>query len=189
MHAVPIEVVQEDFKYHLVRLETYIEEWNSDKDNTEKKIRPNRQGLFLSIKSAHDDIARYKAYHLSDPRNGTANSVKMAAYLCKWICRFKVIEPETTPDGNSEDVTGILLNGRFALFLARTLIGAELREPFYFVNTYGDEFEYDLLYREIGEDGLLHIFQMIFSAVKLRRAGVLEFLEPEEVASIFDKPA
>lgn len=189
MHAESIEVVQEDFKYHLVRLETYIEEWNSDPENSEKKIRPNRQGLFLSIKSAHDDIVRYKAYHLADPRNGTANSVKMAAYLCKWICRFKVIEPETTQDGSSEDVTGILLNGRFALYLARTLIGAELREPFHFVNTYGDEFEYDLLYREIGEDGLLHIFQMIFSAVKLRRAGVLDFLEPEVVASIFNETA
>lgn len=189
MHAAPIEIVQEDFKHYLVRLEVFIEEWNSDPENTEKKIRPNRQGLFLSIKSAHDDIFRYKSYHLSDPRNGTANSVKMAAYLCKWICRFKVIELENAQVGSGEDVTGILLNGRFALYLARTMIGAELREPFNFVDTYGDEFEYDLLYREIGEDGLLHIFQMIFSAVKARRAGVLEFFLPEDVASIFDNTA
>lgn len=186
MHAAPIEEVREDFVSHLVRLETYVDEWNKDPENKDHQVRPNPQALFLSIKSAHDDIVRYKAYHLADPRNGLSNAVKLAAYLCKWITRFKVIElEEFETEGDYEDVTAILLNGAFSLHLCRSLIGSELREPFYFTDTYSDEFQYDLLYREIGEDGLLHIFQMIFTAVGLRRAGVLEFLEPEVTLSIF----
>lgn len=187
MQEVPFEKVTDDFSRHFVRLETYIEAWNADPENKVHQIRANAQSLFLSVKSAHDDIARYKAYHLSDPRNGTSNSVKMSAYLCKWISRFRVIElQEPASDAQNEDVTAILLNGAFALYLCRSLIGAELRTPFYFADKYGDEFQYDLLYREIGEDGLLHIFQMIFTAVGLRRAGVLEFIDPEVASSIFD---
>lgn len=187
MHAAPIEEVMEDFSRHLIRLETYISAWNDDPENGDHKIRPNVQALFLSVKSAHDDIARYKAYHLSDPRNGISNSVKMSAYLCKWMTRFKVVELAVPNDQQKhEDVTAILLNGEFALYICRTLIGAELKTPFYFTNQYGDEFQYDLLYREIGEDGLLHIFQMIFTAVKIRRAGVLEFIDEEVAASVFD---
>jgi hypothetical protein len=190
MHAAPIEEVIEDFSRHLIRLETYVEAWNNDPDNRGHQIRPNAQALFLSVKSSHDDIARYKAYHLSDPRNGISNSVKMSAYLCKWMARFKVVEL-ATPDSQDEheDVTAILLNGAFALYLCRTLIGAELKTPFYFTDQYGDEFQYDLLYREIGEDGLLHIFQMIFTAVGIRRAGVLEFLDKEVATSVFDDQA
>ena len=70
-----------------------------------------------------------------------------------------------------------------------SLIGAELRTPFYYDSKYGDEFQYDLLYREIGEDGLLHIFQMIFAAVRLRRAGVLKFVDQEVALSVFDDKA
>lgn len=187
MHAAPIEEVKADFSRHLVRLETYIEAWNQDPDNSKHQVRANPQALFLATKSAHDDIVRYKAYHLADPRNGISNSVKMSAYLCKWVSRFKVVElADTNTEGDHEDVTAILLNGAFALFLCRCLIGAELRTPFYYASMYSDEFQYDLLYREIGEDGLLHIFQMIFTAVGLRRAGVLEFVEPEVALSVFD---
>ena len=202
MHAARIEDVRADFSRHLVRLKMYIRLWNEDPDNVRHQVRANPQALFLAIKSTHDDIVRYKAYHLADPRNGLSNSVKMSAYLCKWISRFKVIElvelegksergdaesgEDNHEDEDHEDVTAILLNGAFALNLCRSLIGAELKTPFYFDPTYSDEFQYDLLYREIGEDGLLHIFQMIFTAVGLRRAGVLEFDEREEATSIFD---
>lgn len=190
MHAAPIEEVREDFSHHLNRLETYLEAWNDDPDNKEHQLRSNPQALFLSVKSAHDDIVRYKAYHLSDPRNGLSNSVKMSAYLCKWISRFKIIElVKPKSDDEFEDVTAILVNGAFALYLCRYLIGAERQTPFYFTSEYGDEFQYDLLYREIGEDGLLHIFQMIFTAVGIRRAGVLDFVDKEVALSIFDDEA
>ena len=190
MHDASIEEVTQDFSDHLVRLQEYIAAWNADPDNADHQVRPNAQALFLAVKSAHDDIVRYKIYHLNDPRTGVSNAVKISAYLCKWICRFKVIElVEPDPKRDHEDVTAILLNGSFALFLARSLIGTELRTPFFFRKRYFDEFQYDLMYRELGEDGLLHIFQMVFSAVKVRRAGVLKFLKKERVSSIFDGQA
>jgi len=102
----------------------------------------------------------------------------LSAYTCKWLARTKALEYEAPLSGDSknfDDISGLLVNVEFALHMARTYIGAELGQIFYFKGHYEDEFVYDLFYREINADGLLHIFQNIFSAVKIRRAGILEF--------------
>ena len=188
MHAAPIEQVMEDFTRHLTRLETYVAAWNDDPEKLGASNSRERTGLCSCRLSQHMmtlNVTRLTTFQTLAMEY--QNSVKMSAYLCKWITRFKVIELATPgTQSEHEDVTAILLNGAFALYLCRTLIGAELRTPFYFTDQYGDEFQYDLLYREIGEDGLLHIFQMIFTAVGIRRAGVLEFVDQEVAASVFD---
>ena len=121
--------------------------WNADPDNADHQDRPNAQALFLAVKSAHDNIVRYKIYHLSDPRTYVSNAEKISAYLCMWIFRFKVTElVEPDPKGDHEDVITIFLNGSFALFLARSLIGIELRTSVFFRKRHFDEFQYDLMY-------------------------------------------
>ena len=144
--------------------------------------------LVMAINSAYQDIDRYKEYHLSDI--GLANSVKRSAYLCKWLCKLKPIyehSDRSRPEaGDNDDCTVVLANGVFALTTAQSFIASDLERVFYYTPKYLDEFQYDLLYRDLGQDALLHIFQNIYSAVKLGRAGVLEFVEPELTESVFD---
>jgi hypothetical protein len=45
--------------------------------------------LYLIVISTYDDIARYKFYHLSNPYEERSDAIKRAAYLTKWITRFK----------------------------------------------------------------------------------------------------
>lgn len=141
----------------------------------------DRRVLFLVVKSAFDDIGRYKAYHLDDPVNGLSNSVKTSAYYTKWICKLKPIQqnPHSSNEGQDiNDITVLLANGACSLYLAQIYIGGELNNPFFYKSKYFDEFIYDLLFRQLGDDGLLHIFQNIHSAVKVSRAGILEFSSP-----------
>ena len=187
-----IDLVVERFQQHLIWAEQYVRRYNAAEPKS-LPLRVNPRSLFLAIKSTYDDIYRYKAYHHQDPRSNLSNSVKRAAYLCKWFCRTKPIElasqPSTPTEADYDDITASLINGAFALYLARVHIGQELENPFFYSAQYLNEFQYDLLYRNLGDDGLLHIFQNIFTAVKVERAGVLEFVRPRPVASVFDRGA
>lgn len=163
------------YAYALIYVKSFIAEDESP------LLRVNPQSMYIATKSAYDDIFRYKVYHQADPRNGLSNSVKRAAYICKWLNKFRPIEYVRCPENENyeyDDIAALLVNGAFALLLCRTFIGEELQRPFFYTNEYNYEFQYDLLYRNLGDDGLLHIFQMIFSAVKVHRAGVLEFISP-----------
>jgi len=169
----PPEVIIQRFRQHMNWAEEFIAHY------PEISLRVNPKALFLAVKSAYDDIYRYKAYHLNDPQRQLSDSVKRAAYLCKWMNKFRPIEYSgefDVDDGAAlDDISAELLNGVFTLQTCRTHIADELSKDFSFEDIYFDEFQYDLLYRDIGSDGLLHIFQMIFSAVKVKRAGVLVF--------------
>lgn len=143
-------------------------------------VSVNESAVFVATKSIVDDIYRYRMYHLPDPRTRLADAVKLSAYTVKWLCRVRILEnlpPSSDGASHFDDISGLLVNVEFSLFMARTYIGAELKQVFFFKPHYEDEFVYDLFYREITADGLLHIFQNIFSAVKIRRAGILEFPE------------
>lgn len=145
------------------------------------------RSLFLAVKSCYDDIDRYKEYHIKD-KAGLSNSVKRAAYMCKWINRFKPIQqklPEIDLEVQLDDISTMFINEAFALYLGQLYIATELDRDFYYSPKYLDEFYYDLLYRELGTDGLLHIFQNIYSAVKVGRAGVLDFpYDVDQVESV-----
>lgn len=138
-------------------------------DDVKKNIFLNRDLMLLSCKSANDDIKRYQSYHLQD--TSISNSVKSSAYLCKWVSRFRPIQI----CGSIKSKELLLINSALALYFAQLLISAELRVSFFYTPKYFNEFQYDLLYRELGTDGLLHVFQNIYSAVTIRRAGILEF--------------
>ena len=186
MPEIDSEIIGDRFEDHLIYAEEYISRLSAGEDGL-PEMRVNKGALFIAVKSTYDDISRYKSYHSDDPRNNLANAVKRSAYLCKWLCRTKPLENKVPLEGeNLDDITSLLINGAYALYLSRVHIGAELKNPFFFTPDYLDEFQYDLLYRNLGDDGLLHIFQNIYTAVKVNRAGVLEFVNPSQVESIFD---
>ena len=177
--APPYELIKERVEQHLIWAEQYVARFNNG-DGKNIPLIVNPRALFLAIKSAYDDIYRYKAYHLSDPRNKLSNSVKRAAYICKWINKLKPIQPAMQPESptaeNYDDITSELVNGAFSLTLARTYIIPESGKIFFYSRHYMQEFQYDLLYRHLGDDGLLHIFQNIFYATGVGRAGVLDII-------------
>ncbi len=177
--APTYEVIKARVEQHLIWAEQYVARFNDGNGKT-IPLRVNPRALFLAIKSAYDDIYRYKAYHLNDPRNKLSNAVKRAAYVCKWVNKLKPIQPAVQPDcptaENYDDITSELVNGAFSLALARTYIIPESGKIFYYSKHYMQEFQYDLLYRNLGDDGLLHIFQNIFYATGLGRAGVLDII-------------
>ena len=182
--AAPNELISERFQQHYNWAEEFILQYGSPPE-----LRVNPQAMYIAIKSAYDDIYRYKAYHLSDPKANLSDAVQRAAYLCKWLIKFRPIEYSGSFDFDNisefDEVSAELLNGSFALLACRTHISNELKRQFFFNEQYEDEFQYDILYRNISDDGLLHIFQMIFSAVKVGRAGVLEFYEPSPTTSVY----
>lgn len=142
------------------------------------KVSATPNACYVAAKSICDDVYRYSAYHLGDLKSKTANSVKMAAYSCKWIPRLRILEYENTiPESgqNPDDISGLTNNVEFALLISQAYIASELQREFSFKNHYYAEFVYDLFYRELNADGLLHIYQNIHSAVKAGQAGILEF--------------
>ena len=137
----------------------FLEEWH--KLATRPKMKINANALFLAIKSAYDDIYRYKHYHLDHGEEQRSNGVKRAAYLCKWIRKFKPIEYSDHATVDSiHDISGLLVNADFSQFIARAHIAADKGgHHFQFSNRYLRELLYDLTYRELNGDALLHIFQ------------------------------
>lgn len=156
---VPDDVLQDRFSEHYAFAKMFLEEWH--KRGIGPKMVINENSLFLSVKSAYDDIYRYKMYHLDDSGIKRSNGVKRAAYLCKWICKCKPIEYASyDKDVSLHDISGLLVNADFAQWLARVHISADSdKRHFQFSNRYLFELLYDLTFREINGDALLHIFQ------------------------------
>ena len=111
----------------------------------------NENALFLTVKSAYDDIWRYKLYHLDDEKNRRSNGVKRAAYLCKWINKFKPIEYADHAKADSlHDISELLVNADFSQWIAHAHIAADKGgSHFQFSNRYLFELLYDLTFREL----------------------------------------
>jgi hypothetical protein len=135
-------------------------------DQLESRIVVNRRRLAMATESAYQDIARYKIYHQRDPWNSKLDSVKRSAYLSKWICRFKPLVVISAsghdPDLNDEELDDVeLVNEFFCIFLFETHLSQEIGYDVGLSDRKGAEFAYDLLYRVIGVDGWIAIFQLV----------------------------
>lgn len=156
---VPEDVLNARFSEHYSFVKAFLEEWH--KRGFGPQMVVNENALFLTVKSAYDDIYRYKLYHLDEEGRQRANGVKRAAYLCKWICKFKPIEyADHSKVDSLHDISGLLVNADFSQWIARVHIAADKGgHHFQFSNRYLFELLYDLTFRELNSDALLHIFQ------------------------------
>ena len=164
-HLVPDDILKDRFSEHYSFARIFLEKWHARSAGPAMVI--NENALFLSVKSAYDDIYRYKFYHLPDSDAQRSNGVKRAAYLCKWICKFKPIEYADCARADSlNDIAGLLVNADFSQWLARTHIAADSdARHFEFSDRYLFELLYDLTFRELNGDALLHIFQNAHTCV------------------------
>lgn len=160
---VPEDVLQQRFSEHYSFAKVFLQQWHKVDSRPEMII--NENSLFLAVKSAYDDVFRYKKYHQEDGQR--SNGVKRAAYLCKWICKFKPIEyADPAKSDDLHEISGLLVNADFSQWLARSHIAADSdHRHFQFSNRYLFELLYDLTFRELNGDALLHIFQNVHTVI------------------------
>ena len=139
----------------------------------EHKFYVDPRSLWCVACSVIDDINRYKKYHLE---GGTvarrADVVNRSAYMCKWLCKFKPIRQYLPTDTKRIDLksVGVLsINERIAIVISQSYIAGQTGTAFSFAPDYLDRFIYDLVFRNLTDDALLHIFQIIFDTVKNRQ--------------------
>jgi hypothetical protein len=156
---VPENILQQRYSEHYAHIKIFLEAWHKRDCGPEMVV--NENALFLTIKSAYDDIYRYKLYHLDADKHPRSNGVKRAAFLCKWIIKFKPIEYADNARADSlHDISGLIINADFSQWMARVHISADKGgSHFQFSNRYLFELLYDLTFRELTGDALLHIFQ------------------------------
>ena len=159
--GAPSEILEKHFQQHFGHAKLYVAQRNSREGQPQLMVNPN--ALFLAVKSAYDDIYRYREYHLKEENR--SNCVKRAAYLCKWLCKIKPIEYQEPPK-DITDINGLMVNAEFSLFLAKSHIVAETGVQFRFSDQYVFELLYDLTYRTLDEDALLHIFQNAYTRLR-----------------------
>lgn len=155
------EVFQERFAEHSVLATKYIDQVNKAYSTN---VYLNDAALFVAIKSAYDDVERYKIYHQESPEIQKANAVKRVAYLTKWVMKMR---PLQSPNGSDiTDITPLLVNASFCLAVARAHISAELSKEF--VLTLQKEYEiiYDLTFRELNGDALLSMYQNFYDIAR-----------------------
>jgi hypothetical protein len=130
------------------------------------RLALNIAPLYLIIISTYDDIARYKFYHLSNPYEERSDAIKRAAYLTKWITRFKPfrvvrdqVHAESLAEASRDGAD--LVNEFFAVSVA--LVNLNLHTDKDFVLSAQKEYElvYDLLYRYLSDDALMLFYQTL----------------------------
>jgi hypothetical protein len=133
-------------------------------------LRLNVASLYLTVVSTYDDIARYKSYHLADPHRDRSDAIKRAAYLTKWIVRFKpwAIERNQT---TTEDVARAsqdgadLINELFAISVAILHLNEMSDKDFFLSPEKYHEVVYDLVYRTLSDDALMLFYQTLIDLV------------------------
>lgn len=131
-------------------------------------VNPNSFGIV--VKSAYDDVIRYKEYHLENPGSGEADGrsdcVKRAAYLAKWINRLRPIEKIGTIE--IPEIHSVLVNAYFSLYMIESFISAERGQPFHLDQEVTAALVYDFTYRELSGDALLN-FCFLLERLVVRR--------------------
>ena len=123
--------------------------------------------------SAMDDIWRYKVYHLKD-KSRRSDAVKRSAYFTKWIIRFRPIycprplSAKMFQQSFDKQDSTLLINEAFALDFALTFLATEANvELITLSKGTMASLLYDLHYRNLSDDALMQIYQMI----RLRAQG------------------
>lgn len=136
------------------------------------RLRYDHLVMLNVVHSAMDDIWRFKSYHLRDP-NKRSDAVKRAAFLTKWIIRFRpiyyarILSADDPAAAFDKKDTTLLVNEGFAVHISLTTLATEvgvekiLLDPDFYAN-----FLYDLHYRNYPEDALLAMYDVMRSAVK-----------------------
>lgn len=172
-------ILQERFAEHLALAQDYVSAINAE-NGTEIYI--NDAALYLAIKSAYDDIERYKIYHLEKPYEQKSNSVKRAAYLTKWLMKTRPLHAPNAPD--TTNILPLLANAGFCLTIARSHISGELCKEFMFSLQKEYEMTYDLTFREMNGDALLSMYQNFFDVAQgyslLEDLADYQFVESSE---------
>lgn len=126
-----------------------------------QKLRLDPSCLYVAVVSYFDDIARFKSYHLQDPKHQKADAVKQATFAVKWLAKLKPISVERPIDvsqGNfvlDNDDDSVMINEAFAVGVAMTYLKVRLQKEKH------AELMYDLCYRRLTDDGLLLFFQTL----------------------------
>jgi hypothetical protein len=119
--------------------------------------------LYLIVISTYDDIARYKFYHLSNPYEERSDAVKRAAYLTKWITRFKpwqIVRPDRNgQDGQKASDDTYLVNEIFAVSVAVANLNMHCNRDFFLSIEKEYELVYDLMYRTLSDDALMLLYK------------------------------
>lgn len=127
--------------------------------------------LYLSVVSIYDDIARYKAYHLTNPYQQKSNPIKRAAFSVKWLMHFSpIIFPSMghVSGGARPEDSDVLANAIFAMHFALTNVQEHAEAPFNLKDDAFFEILYDLLYRSLGSDALMLYFHTICELARNR---------------------
>ncbi len=150
------------------RCQTFLDEISRRLPSSQFSFDPY---VFLNVaQSALDDIWRYKAYHLQEPEK-LSDAVKRAAYFTKWTVRLRPIYYARVlsggiPEGpiDRSDPT-FLMNEGFAIQRGLDTIATEIGAAEIHIDPeFRANFIYDLHYRNISEDALLAVYEIIRNA-------------------------
>ncbi|MCV3211554.1 hypothetical protein OHD62_33310 [Mesorhizobium sp. YC-39] len=154
---ISLEILEERFAEYYANADQFVTGLNEAFGTA---VFVNAPALYIAVKSAYDDIERYKLYHLEEPQKQKSNAVKRVAYLTKWITKCRPIQYPA--DTSIQDVIPFIANAAFAVSLGRSLMASELDREFFLTEEKEAELVYDLTYREVTGDGLLAIFQLVY---------------------------
>ncbi len=141
--------------------DTFCDAYNSGQ---EVKVEIDPSLLYLAVVAIYDDVARYKAYHLSNPVNQKADPVKRAAYAVKWLMHFSpLIFPQMghVSGGRKVEDADTLANAMFALHFAMANLRVHTHTNFNLQTEMHFELIYDLLYRKLTTDSLIILFDVV----------------------------
>ena len=140
----------------------------------EVKVEIDPSLLYLAVVAIYDDVARYKAYHLTNPVRQKANPIKRAAYAVKWLMHFSpLILPQMghASGGKNIEDADVLVNAMFALHFAMMNLRVHTKENFYLERNTQFELIYDLLYRGLTSDALILLFDIMCALAKTRNVN------------------
>jgi hypothetical protein len=149
----------------------------AQKNQRNVEIYPSPKIIHETFMSAYIDIARYKQFHLDDPKVEKSDAVKRAAYFTKWIVRLRpllIIDREQTEDPSPVDDPLVFLNEDLALQWGLLCIAQDnrLTDLFLRKKVHAD-FLYYLHFREISADGWLSTFQLVDDVADARNDNPL----------------
>lgn len=152
------DYLKKRFEEHWAYATDFVEKYNNKHSC---QLAVDSSALFLAMKSAYDDVERYKKYHHENPQVQKSNSVKRAAYLVKWVVRCVPIRSTRIGSDNPASLPAVeyLANTIFAIGLIRKHLEAEIRTPFAFSDKKVFKLAYDLMFRELSGDALLAMVQ------------------------------
>lgn len=151
---------EEQIKGRFLDLGEIVQNFLDDfEEEAESKLSVDWSRLYVATVSAYDDVARFKAYHLEDPRADLSDAIKRCAFLTKWLIREM---PLSFPSERGTTFGGhVLANEALAIRVSMANLSVFCGQDIEFTEQKLWEFIYDLKYREFTSDSLIAIYQMI----------------------------